>query len=87
MAKYPVSISVKPYSGSDPRKKHLYIEKLKNAKVIEDYLNREAKSNNSSRQVFVYYSIANALGLSEKTVRDILFPNDGGSNGITIEKY
>lgn len=86
MAKYPVNIHVKPYSGSDPRKKNEYIEKLKTAKVIEDYLNRNAKSSESSRPEFNYFIIANALRLSVKTVRDILSYNDGGFNGITIEK-
>ncbi len=86
MAKYPVNIVVKPYGGSDSRKKADYIKKLEIAKVIGEYLNHEAEISESSRPQFNYSIIANVLRLSIKTVSDILSYNDGGTNGITIEK-
>jgi len=78
----PIRVCIKPYTGSKEKLKQKYYEKLRIAKVIENYINE--KMQNQSHQVFMYYQIANDLGLFAETVHDILYATDCGSNGITV---
>ncbi len=82
MVTYPVRINVKPYTGKDPAKRRKHQAKLEDAAKIERYLNEQMA--NRSVRTFHYFDIAQDLGLHEKTVRVILFPVDGGYNGITV---
>jgi hypothetical protein len=78
----PVHVFVKPYIGSKETLKQKYYEKLKVARMIEDYINE--KMQNLDLHVFMYYEIASDLDLSIELVHDLLYATDCGSNGITV---
>lgn len=86
MASYPLRINVKPYRGHNKRRLINFQSKLYSARQIEEYLNKQMESCAAGPQCFDYGDIANAVGLTKKCVREILFAVGGGSNGITIGK-
>ncbi len=55
---------------------------LEFSRRIEDYVNDRAKEKSAT--VINYFEISSALGISKAIVRDLLFPVDGGHNGITV---
>ena len=79
---YPLIIPVKPYTGKDQRKIVRYQAALDGAAKIEKYLNERYVKGQPT--IFGYYEIAQDLGMSKERVRDILYPVDCGSNGITF---
>lgn len=80
-----VQISVKSYRGSKPDLISKYRARLEIARKIEGFINMrfEAERNGEALQID-YYEIASELGISKDDVKDILFANGGGSNGITL---
>ncbi len=82
MISYPVHIYVKPYSGNDHKRINQFRLDCDAARRIREYLNE--KMTNQDSMVFTYSEIAAELGMSEETVRKILFPVDGGHRGITV---
>lgn len=82
MVNIPISIQIKPYTGSKEKLKQKYYEKLRIAKMIEDYINTKMKDTDI--HMFTYGSIAIDLGLSSEVVRDLLFTVDCGHTGITV---
>jgi hypothetical protein len=82
MGIYPVSVTVKPYRGSDKRKREKYMEKVRLAKKLEEYINTEMEGNEVKK--FTYGFIAIDFGVSEAIVRELLSTIDGGHNGVTV---
>jgi len=60
---------------------------MKLAQQIESHLNSElADLSEGTVGQFDYYEIASHLQVDKAKVKRILFPNGGGSNGITIRR-
>jgi len=78
MARYPIRVR----TTSKMVKKFSAPIALEISRKIEDYVNDQAKDNPVT--VIDYFEISANLGISKELVRDLLFPVDGGHNGITI---
>lgn len=81
MNNQPIRINVPAYNGKEQAKKLRYQADREAANQIEEYLNANRGDAPTS---FDYYTIAEELGLTKEKVKEILFRNGGGSNGITL---
>lgn len=81
MTRQPISLNVKPYSGTN-KKKLQEVERHGEAAVqIEEYLRSE---QGDELKVICNFEIADALQLDEKVVQEIISFNFGTSTGVTI---
>jgi hypothetical protein len=88
MANYPIRVYPKPYNGSNPKKLERQRQLWEDAKLVEEYLNRQMETVYAGRPgMFPYCTIACALRLETSTVRELLQHIGYGSNGITIGRY
>jgi len=85
MPPYPVSIPVKPYRGSEQRKRNAHIEKVQIAKRLAKYLNDQMEASSEDRITLMYGNIAVDLGIPSETIADLL-AGVGGHNAIPIWK-
>ena len=87
MASYPVSVPRKHYRGSKVSLRRKAAEYNSVAQRLEEYVNRKVEEDSDSDcSRFMYGYIAADTGLSEETVRTVLFGVDCGHNGLTVWK-
>jgi hypothetical protein len=85
MPPYPVSILVKPYRGSNQRKREIFTEEVQIAKRLEKYLNDKMDGSAEDRITLIYGYIAVDLGIPPETIVELL-AGVGGNNGIQVWK-
>lgn len=84
---YPISTPRDPYRGNNEarrRKKHEFDAA---SRLIEDHLNAEmTREPMDAVRTFLTAEIARRFGLDQDLTHRIVFPIDGGHNGVTICK-
>ena len=77
-----IFLHVKPYRGSDWKRRAQFQSDCEAAKTLERFLNEQRAKGKP--QSFTYSDIARRLGLESDTVARVLSSNGGGNTGITI---
>jgi len=77
-----ISIHVRSYDGQDQRKRAEYLRRVSLAQRIEQHLAGHMKDRASA--IVTYGAIAEAVGCSKDTVRELLQTVGGGENGFTL---
>lgn len=85
MPPYPVSIPIKSYRGSNPRKREALVEEVRLARRLEKYLNDQMEASSESRITLMYGNIAVELEIPPDTISELL-AGIGGHTGISIWK-
>jgi len=75
---------VKPYRGTDSIKRVIFQRKVEQANKLEAYFRNY--SFTEEVQIFTYNDIANETFLGRETIKKLLIPIGGGSNGVTLPK-
>jgi len=84
---YPIHLHVKTYKGNSQKRKIKWQEEVGIASRISDYLNTKLSPLKDKATVTLnYYEIARDLNIEKTVIRQILFANGGGANGITLRK-
>lgn len=86
MVIYPVVVPRKHYAGRKANIQQKVAEQNGIASDIERYINEQIERQEEEIHVYMYYQIAQETGYDVKTVSDILFGVDCGSNGFTVRK-
>lgn len=86
MPVYPIHVQRRSYKGAKEAIRRKTMEYNCLVARVEEYLNKRIEASEEEVQVIEYYEIAQEMGLSTDTVCKILFPVDGGDNGITVWK-
>jgi hypothetical protein len=82
MVKYPIHVERDGYRGRDPRKLRKSQDYNDDARMLEEFVNREIEENGPGQ--FLYGTIARAVGLSKERVQQIMFSVDCGHNGFVV---
>jgi hypothetical protein len=84
---YRVTVKVRDYRGSDPKKRQKWYEEANLARRIEEYLQPiyDAVAPGGVETVFSY-SVARKLDADPEKVRLLMCSIQGGSNGVTFMK-
>ncbi len=82
MVRLPVSIPVPSPKRGDDASYWEYRARRELADKVEAFLNATPPGDNSTE--YDYGLIAQELKVEKQSIRDLLYPVDGGSNGITV---
>ncbi len=86
VAIYPVQAKRKGYNGADAKKRAKAQRLNEIAGRLERCINQMIEADPAPVQTYLYFQIADKTGHDLKTVTDLCFPIDGGSNGFTVAK-
>ena len=89
MVTYPVRVPRKDYRGSNRTQIRKVADRNEIAAELEQYINAKIKAeiekgDYHTHMVFKYANMAHDIRYDEKTIRDICYAVDGGSNGFTV---
>jgi hypothetical protein len=83
---YPVDVIPGDRVPTKPKKRLEFQFRIEAARRIRDYLNSELEKSPPGDVVFNYSTIAANSGVRESLVAELLAPNGGGHNGITLKR-
>jgi hypothetical protein len=86
MVTYPVHVTVRPYKGSDERKRVRFRDDCMLARKLEDLINSKLLEQLDPIKVYTYGELAMSSGLAVEIVRRLCVSIDAGSNGFTALK-